>query len=49
MTTLPMLEKKSYTHITIIRIKYIWDFFLNFHMTRSRGIMLELQKPINLL
>ena len=42
MTTLPILiKKKSYTHITIIHFKYIWEFFGNFHMTRSREIMLE--------
>ena len=43
MTSVWILEKKtkSYTHITIIHVKYIWDFFGNFHMTRSCGIMLE--------
>ena len=43
MTTLPILEKKTklYTYITIIHVKYIEEFFENFHMTRSRGIMLE--------
>ena len=43
MTNLPILEKntKSYTHITIIHVKYIEEFFGNFHMTRSRGIILE--------
>ena len=43
MTTLPILEEKtkSYTHITIIYVKYIWEFFENFHMTCSHGIMLE--------
>ena len=32
MTTSPILEKKtkSYTHITIIHVKYIWEFFWEF-------------------
>ena len=34
-------KKKSYPHITIIHVKYIWEFFGNFHMTHSRGVMLE--------
>ena len=44
MSTLPILEKKtkSYTHITIIRVNYIWEFFGNFQMTRFRRIMLEM-------
>ena len=43
MTTFPILEKKtkSFTHITIIHVQYVWEFFGNFHMTRSRGIMLK--------
>ena len=44
MLTLPILEKKktkSCTHITIIHVEYIWEFFGNFYMTRSRGITLE--------
>ena len=41
MTTLPILEKKqSYTYITVIHVKYIWEFFGNFHIIRSREIML---------
>ena len=40
MTTLP-IWKKTYTHITIIDVKYISEFFGNFHITHSRGIMLE--------
>ena len=34
-------KTKRYTYITIIHVKYIWEFFGNFHMTRSRGIILE--------
>ena len=49
MTALPILEKKSYTRITIINFKYIWEFFGNVHMSCSRGIRLEVWKPINLL
>ena len=44
MTILPILKKKkkkSYTHITIIHVKYIWEFVRSFHITRPRGIMLE--------
>ena len=43
MTTSPILEKKTkyYTHITMIYVIYIQEFFGNFHITRSRGIMLE--------
>ena len=35
------LKTKSYTHMTIIHVKYSREFFGNFHMTRSLGIMLE--------
>ena len=41
MKTLPLLKKKSYTRIKIIHVN-IWEFFGNFHMTRSREIMLEI-------
>ena len=34
-------KTKSYPYSKIIDVKYIWEFFGNFHMTRSRGIMLE--------
>ena len=45
MITLPILEKKTkpYTNITVIHVNYIWKFFGNFHMTRSRGIMFEVK------
>ena len=49
MKTLPILEKKSYTYITISHIKYIWEFFGNFHMTHSLEIKLEVWRPLNLL
>ena len=35
------LKTKSFTNIKIIHVKYIWEFFGNFHMTRSLGIILE--------
>ena len=43
MTTSPIFEEKtkSYTHVTIIHVKYIWEFCGNFYLTRSREIMLE--------
>ena len=51
MITLSILKKKkkSNTYIRIIHVKYIWQFFGNFHMTHSRGIVLEVLKLINLL
>ena len=44
-----LIKQKTYTRHKIIHFKYISEFFGNFHMTHSLGIMLEVKNAINLL